>query len=140
MKITQEVDYALRVVHYFCISEPGARIEAKAIADHEKVPIRFLLKILRKLTQAGIINSFRGVNGGYTLARTPEEITFLDVMEAIDGPMYVWKCIENEESCNAGRCGQCRVHDALDFVQKRFNSEFKKITFDKIISGDFENA
>lgn len=137
MKITQEVDYALRVVLYLCKLDFGTKVEAKVMSEHEKVPIRFLLKILRKLTHSGIINSFRGVNGGYALAKLPQEIRLIDVMEAVDGPVYVARCIIEPEICNAQKMGKCQVHKALGKVQRVLNNELKNITFKNIMENNF---
>ncbi|GFP77624.1 RrF2 family transcriptional regulator [Clostridium fungisolvens] len=137
MKITQEVDYALRVVLYFCKLDYGTKIEARSISEHEKVPIRFLLKILRKLTHAKIVSSYRGVNGGYSLAKLPQEIHLNDVIEAIDGPTYVAKCIGEPEICNANRSGRCQLHNALNRIQNIVNEQLNGITFDDIMNNKF---
>ena len=63
MKITREADYALRIIAM--LADENRQIEAKAIAEKNDIPYRFTLKILRKIVQAGIIKSYRGVNGGY---------------------------------------------------------------------------
>ena len=74
MQINQETDYALRVVLYLSKLGINEKIEARVIADQEHVPIRFLLKLLRKLNQAQLVKSYRGVNGGYSINKSPREI------------------------------------------------------------------
>lgn len=71
MRLNQATDYAFRAVLYLAQLPPGEVVEAQVIARHEGIPMRFLLKILRLLTKAGIIYSYRGVGGGYALARPP---------------------------------------------------------------------
>ena len=75
------------------LADENRQIEAKAIAEKNDIPYRFTLKILRKIVQAGIIKSYRGVNGGYVLNKKPSEITLKDVIETIDGKIAinVWK-------------------------------------------------
>lgn len=68
MKITREADYALRIIAM--LADENRQIEAKAIAEKNDIPYRFTLKILRKIVQAGIIKSYRGVNGGYVLIKS----------------------------------------------------------------------
>ena len=75
MQLTQATDYAFRTVQHLTAAETGAIVRAQSIAEREEIPLRFLLKIMRSLTQAGIIKSYRGVEGGYALARPPEQIT-----------------------------------------------------------------
>lgn len=133
MKITQEADYAFRVVFYLSKLGYGEKIEAKVISEEENIPLRFLLKLLRKLTQANIIKSYRGVNGGYSLNQMPEDISFKDVIEAIDGPIYINRCLYNPEECNLNRTPKCEIHNALDKVQSKLVTELKGITFKDIL-------
>ncbi len=136
MRITQEGDYALRVVFYLYKCGQGKRVEAKIISAHENIPPRFLLKLLRKLTVEGIVKSYMGYGGGYAAERPPEEITVRGVIEAIEGPIYVNKCLESEEMCNAGRAKTCVIHRALSSVQKNLLSELGAINFSKILKDD----
>lgn len=135
MKITQEVDYALRVVLYLSKLGYGEKIEAKAISENENIPLRFLLKLLRKLTQVDIIKSFRGVNGGYALNKLPEEITLRQVVEAIDGPVYVSRCQIDPAGCNLSRANKCEIHRALGKVQSKIIMELEGINFKDLIEG-----
>ncbi|MCY6355653.1 RrF2 family transcriptional regulator [Clostridium sp. ZS2-4] len=133
MKITQEVDYALRVVLYLSKLGYGNKIEAKVISHQENIPLRFLLKLLRKLKQASIIDSFRGVTGGYALAKLPKDITLKDVVEAIDGPIYVNRCLYDPSLCNLNRTNHCEMHKTLNRVQQKLLYELEDINFEDII-------
>lgn len=135
MRITQEADYGLRVVLYLSKLGYGEKIEAKVISEQESIPLRFLLKLLRKLTHTGIIKSYRGVNGGYALNKLPEDITLKNVIEAIDGPICVNRCMEDPSFCNANKVGKCLVHKALNKVQKSLQEELESITFKDMIEG-----
>lgn len=136
MKITQEVDYALRVVLYLCKLGYDERIEARVMSESEKIPSRFLMKLLRKLTKAGIIKSFRGINGGYSLNKLPGDITLRQVVEAIEGPIYVSRCITEPECCNLNRTSTCPVHKALGSVQQVMLKELERLNFEDIMKGD----
>jgi len=137
MKITQEADYGLRVILYLSKLEYGAKVDASTIAAHEVLPLRFLLKLLRKLIVPGIIRSYRGVNGGYSLNKLPEEITLKDVIEAIDGPICVNRCIVDPEYCNAKKGSHCEVHRAFEGVQKSLVSELSKVNFKDLKDGKY---
>lgn len=136
MRITQEADYALRVVLFLANLGYGEKIDAKTISEREVIPLRFLLKLLRKLTNSGILISYRGVNGGYSLNREPKYITLKDVVEAIDGPIYVNRCLYDKEFCTAKRNGRCPVHNALSKVQQSINKELEKINFESLVNGE----
>ena len=131
MKITREADYALRIIAM--LADENRQIEAKAIAEKNDIPYRFTLKILRKIVQAGIIKSYRGVNGGYVLNKKPSEITLKDVIETIDGKIAINKCMENPESCKNN--GICKVQRKLYKVQKVLADEMSKITFQDVLEG-----
>lgn len=118
MKFNQATDYAIRAILYFAGLPYGQVVEAKLIAEEEHIPMRFLLKILRLLTKDGIVVSHRGVNGGYALARPPSEITMLDVVEAVEGPIIVNRCLYSPEECNKFFSQHCPVHDVLFKLQK----------------------
>ena len=131
MKITREADYALRIIAM--LADENRQIEAKAIAEKNDIPYRFTLKILRKIVQAGIIKSYRGVNGGYVLNKKPSEITLKDVIETIDGKIAINKYMENPESCKNN--GICKVQHKLYKVQKVLADEMSKITFQDVLEG-----
>lgn len=134
MKITQEGDYALRVVLYLYKLGVGERIEAKVIADDENIPLRFLLKLLRKLVSVGIVASYRGTGGGYAVEKAPSKVSIKDVIEAIEGPIYLNKCLYDPNDCNLNRADICEIHKALDNVQSRLISNLSDLTFDRILS------
>jgi len=84
MEIPRRVDYGLRTVIY--LSVRGEKCcSITEIAKQQEVPQKFLEKIIQDLMRCGLIKSKRGACGGYTLARSPEQISFYDVIEAIEG-------------------------------------------------------
>ncbi len=137
MKITQEADYGLRVVLYLSKLEYGERIDSGTMSENNEIPLRFLLKLLRKLIDSGIIKSYRGVNGGYALNKLPEKITLKDVVEAIDGPISVNRCLIDPEFCNAKQKGPCEIHRALAGVQQKLLSELEKVNFKDLKDGEY---
>lgn len=135
MRITQEADYGFRVVFYLSRLGYGKRVEAKTISQDENIPLRFLLKLLRKLTQSEIIKSYRGVNGGYALNQTPENITLKSVLESIDGPIHLNRCLYDPDHCNLKRSSLCGVHCALETVQHKLITDLESINFKDILDG-----
>lgn len=134
MGITQECDYALRVVLFLTEKPANEKIEARIISENLNIPLRFLLKLLRKLSMAGILNSFRGVGGGYTLAKNPEDITMKAVIEVIDGPIYVNRCLYDITYCNMNRGDTCNIHHVLNDIQARLEADLTKVNFKNIKS------
>lgn len=129
MKITQEADYALRIVMHLSQAGYDNRVDAKTISEQEGIPLRFTLKIVRKLTLAAITKAYRGVNGGYALNRPPQDITLKHVIEAIDGPVCVNRCTYDRNFCNLNRTNHCRIHGVLDDVRAHLAEKLDSINF-----------
>jgi Rrf2 family protein len=87
MKMTRATNYALHALAYMAKAGHGRPVASHHIAHAEGVPERFLLKVLKPLVSARILYSIKGPNGGYRLARPPEKIALLEVVEAVDGPL-----------------------------------------------------
>lgn len=130
MKITREADYAIRIV--VMLAQRNAQTEAKIIAEETDIPYRFTLKILRKIVQAGIIKSYRGVNGGYILNKEVSEITFKDIIETIDGKIAINKCFEDSDVCR--NSGVCKIQKKLCEIQNHINYELENITVEDILN------
>ena len=98
MRITLESDYALRIVG--TLASSGEIIDAHAISEKISVTQRFTLKILHKLVQGDIVRSYKGARGGYALNIAPDKISLKMVIELIDGPIAISRCLESSESCS----------------------------------------
>jgi Rrf2 family protein len=100
MQIPRRVDYGLRAVIYLADQQPEKCSSIAEIAKHQGVPRKFLEKIIQELVRRGLIKSKRGSMGGYMLARPADAISFRDVIEAIEGPIFVNACLDHELGCD----------------------------------------
>ena len=87
MKLTRAATYALHAVAYMAVQKKERPTASHIIAEKRHIPERFLLKVLKPLVSAQLLTSVKGPNGGYRLARSASEISVLDVLEAIEGPI-----------------------------------------------------
>ena len=87
MRVSAKTDYALRAAVELAASDDGTPVKGERLATSQSIPLRFLENILLQLRHAGIVESRRGADGGYRLARPAAEITLADVIRAIDGPL-----------------------------------------------------
>lgn len=126
MQITRETDYAIRCVHFLSSSKDGTLIVDR-IAEEMCIPKTFLAKILQKLVKAGIVKSFRGAKGGCRLSRKPADITLLDVIEAIQGPVAMNACALDSSVC--GLSSKCSVHPVWIEVRKEVENILRKKNF-----------
>ena len=120
MKLTQEVDYAFRIIAHLAAHE-GEVVGAPKIAKTMHVPERFTLRILRKLNLGGLTLSKRGAKGGYMLNKAAESISLYDIVLAIDGPIELSRCLHADDPyCNrfsGGGIEGCKFHRSIYGVQ-----------------------
>lgn len=110
MQVSRRVDYALRAAINLARQTPGRASSVGEISQQESIPKKFLEKIIQDLIHAGIVVSRRGAHGGYTLARDPGEISFRDVMEAVEGPIALNVCVGDRTLCSVSvTCGMQHV-------------------------------
>ena len=111
MQITNTTDYALRIIDY--LSEKGNLATEAELADNLKIPIRNISKIMNILKNNNLINSEMGFNGGYSLAKNPERISYFDVISATESSMNLNKCLERNGVCSRNCIETCNVRKVL---------------------------
>jgi Rrf2 family protein len=130
MQITRETDYAIRCVLYLA-GKRGSVTMVDEISREKSIPKSFLAKILQKLSKTGIVRSYRGVKGGFELARPPEQINLLDVIEVIQGPVAMNACALDESVC--GLSGSCSVHPIWIEVRREVEKLLRERNFASFI-------
>ncbi len=134
MQITRQADYAMRAVLY--LSELGSerRAATSQIADEKRIPPSFLAKIVSQLSVAGLLQTSRGARGGVSLARSPEEISLLEVVEAIDGPILLNECVADDGVCVFGE--DCSLRPVFCDAQAELVARLEGTTFGSLINGN----
>ena len=94
MRFSVGVEYAMHCLLYMTDSQVGKAFGIKDLATYQGVSVTYLSKVFTKLKKSGILKSIPGVNGGYELTRPPESISFLDIVEAIEGTDPLFQCAE----------------------------------------------
>ena len=126
MVMTLEADYAVRIVDV--LARAGRRVDARTLSSQTQVPLRFALKILRKLVAGGLIVSYKGARGGYMLARDPEKITLRQVIESVEGPYMISRCQQDAYSCShTPSC--CRFQEIYDGISALVRAKLDSYTF-----------
>lgn len=125
MVMTLEADYAVRIVDILAQSEQ--KVDAHTISLKTQVPLRFALKILRKLVAGSLIISYKGAHGGYALARSADKITLRQVIESVEGPYMLSRCQQNEYSCT--HTTSCRFQEIYDEISAIVREKLDSYTF-----------
>jgi Rrf2 family protein len=121
VKFSEAASLALHAMGLFA-ADRDRRFQARDIALALPVSSSHLAKVLQRLAKMGLIESTRGRGGGFTLARVPEEITLLDVYEAVEGPLDVSRCLFSTPRCN----GECLFGAALGDAGKLIRDRLAK--------------
>ena len=129
LQLSRTATYAVRATIQLAKKEASGPIPCSKLAAEGNMPERFLLQILRNLVTHGILRSTRGVEGGYSLTRPPEEISLLDVIEAIEGPMD--SEVPLEEAIPEGSFE--KLQDALHDVASTARRQLQAIKFSQLI-------
>jgi len=110
MLLSKSCEYAIQASLYLAKNYETPYVPIKEIAEKSNISFHFLGKILQTLTKKGLLISYKGPNGGVSLAKSPEEITLLDVVKAIDGLEFLMsKCVVGLPNCGDGK--PCALHD-----------------------------
>lgn len=124
MVITRATEYAIRTVIFLAKQPQGEIVLKKDICRTQDVTPAFLTKILQPLIKAGIVSSQRGVGGGFLLARNPQDINLLDLLEAEEGPLKLNHCLIEPGTCL--RDAYCAAHHVWTEAQTEMVKVLKK--------------
>lgn len=131
MKLSQSVTYAIHAILRLAASPNPSPVSCGKLAEEGKMPERFLLQILRDLAKQGILQSTRGGGGGFTLGRRPEEISLLEVIEAVDGPLLANLPLRGNFPDKIGD----RLQAVLDQVAESSRQQLQAIRICQLMSG-----
>jgi Rrf2 family protein len=134
LKLTKKADYGLIALRHLAVRPSGASASAKEIADAYSIPGPILSKVLQKLTRTGFLVSEHGTHGGYRLARDPHQITTLQVVRAIDGPILLTACFTDHGECS--HTERCTVREPLRKVHEGILKLLSDITLADIARDD----
>ena len=133
MQFNQATDYAFRVIMHLAGLPEGAIVNSQVIADQQNIPVGFLQKVMRALTQGEVVKSYRGIDGGFALAKPAVDISLLDIVTIMEGPINLQRCLKDNNSCSKGCASQCPVHAALAVIQSDLIQRLDKVNFDRLI-------
>jgi Rrf2 family protein len=131
MKLTRASSYALHAVAFMAVQKHDRPIASHNIAQARGIPERFLLKVLKPLVSARVLLSIKGPNGGYRLAKRPDDITMLEVLEAVDGPIRGQAPFSEESNGPLNHKLENICKQSADAVRK----QLEKVRVSDLVSG-----
>ncbi len=132
MLITRETDYAIRTVVYLA-RESDRVANVAEVAEAMRIPKSFLAKIVQRLAKKKLVESLRGVHGGFRLAMDPKEITVLAILEAIQGVASINMCVAGRGKC--GLSPTCAVHPIWVDMREEVERRLRDQTIARLLEG-----
>ncbi|MBS6503656.1 MAG: Rrf2 family transcriptional regulator [Clostridium sp.] len=131
MQLNITTDYAIRIVKYLAIKLEVTT--AKEISEAMGIPEKYIMKITRKLKDAGIINAYSGAKGGYSLKKQSNEITILDIVKVMENTIKINRCLEDDVDCSRMSKNTCLLHKYYRSIQSELESKLDKLTIENCI-------
>ncbi len=130
MKLSLRGEYALRALLVLGLHSDQPVVRIQAISEHQNIPKRFLEQILNDLKSAGIVQSRRGVAGGYRLARRPEDITVAEVVRHIEGALAPVSCVSERfyEKCSCPDEARCAIRSVMKEIREAIVKIAERVT------------
>ena len=129
--VRRNTDYAVRLMVNLAHRYGEGPISTRTASTKEQVSYQLACKLMQSLQKAGLLKSSMGPKGGFTLSRKPSDISLLDIISAIQGPISMNKCVLIPKVCPQSK--NCSVRDKLASLQKDINGSLSKITLDDLL-------
>jgi Rrf2 family protein len=126
LRLSKKADYALMAMKHLATRQDAASASAREIAEAYEIPLELLAKILQRLVRARLLVSVQGTRGGYRLGRVPHAIPVADVIQAVDGPVTVTACTDNDHRCV--QYSKCSIRDPLWKIRGRILEALTTVT------------
>ena len=137
MRVSAKADYAVRAVVELAVSD-GGPVKGERISQAQDIPLKFLENILLELRHAGLVRSQRGAEGGYWLARPPEEITLAEVIRSVEGPIANVRGEGPQDVDYRGSAA--RLKDVWIAVRANLRSVLEAVTVADVAQGELPPA
>ena len=117
LRLSKKADYALMAMKHLAAKQDQASCSAREIAEAYEIPLELLAKVLQRLVRSRLLVSVQGTRGGYRLSRAPNAIPVADVIIAVDGPLTVTACSDDDQDCE--QYSKCSIRDPLWKIRSR---------------------
>src|SRR5262250_2958815 len=137
-KLSKKADYGLIAVKHLAMHRNEHACSANEIADEYGISTTLMAKVLQKLARHSLVGAKHGSSGGYQLAKTPEQISALEVITAIDGPVLITSCVTSHGNCDA--TSKCSVREPLRRVNESILNVLGTVTIAQMSDEQQEQA
>ena len=134
LKLSKKAEYALMATKYMALKNSSRFSSAKEISESYQIPYQLVAKVLQNLVKSDIAVSAKGVNGGFSLAKKPDNITLIDIIRAVELNFKIVDCMQpNSTSADCSHFDCCKIKDPLAEVQRKIDKVFSETLLIQIL-------
>lgn len=134
MQLSRRADYGIRLLLELSMLPKGGRASTEDIAAKQNIPMTFLSKIARQLAQAGLVRAYPGLGGGLEMGCDPRDLTVLEALKALEGPIGMARCTTHPGECP--RSTHCPMHVVWKRVEAGVSRELASVTFAQLAQSE----
>ncbi len=131
MKLSTKARYAVRALIDLAVNYENGMGQVKKIAENQELSVRYIENLFTNLRAAGILQSFKGKGGGFSLNRDPDKINLLDVIQVVEGDLSLVGCVESSSFCKNSK--KCTVKNVWTKATKILKDYFRSVTLKDMI-------
>jgi Rrf2 family protein len=134
LKLSKKTEYALMAAKFMALKNSSGNSTAKEISESYQIPFQLVAKVLQSLAKSDIVISAKGMNGGFSLTKKPEEISLISIIKAVESNYKITDCMkENGSSLDCSHFDCCRIKDPLAEIQKKIDRVFSETSLKQIL-------
>jgi Rrf2 family transcriptional regulator, nitric oxide-sensitive transcriptional repressor len=130
-KLNRKVEYSLMALKHMSRKMPGELTSAKEVSDSYQAPFDATARVMQLMAQSGILRSSPGAQGGYQITKDLAKVTLHDLMELIQGPTQIAKCMHKEEPCEIQN--SCNIVSPVHMLNQKLNEFYKNVTLKELL-------
>jgi Rrf2 family protein len=134
LKLSKKTEYAFMAARHLALNNSGHYSTAKEIAEHYEIPYNLIAKVLQNFTKSELVISFQGVKGGYMLNKSPDSISLIDIIKAVESNYQLTECMlegSTIDTCSHLDC--CKIRDPLIEIQRKIDNVFLQTSLKQIL-------
>ena len=134
LKLSKKTEYAFMAARHLALNNSGHYSTAKEIAEHYEISYNLIAKVLQNFTKSKLVTSFQGVKGGYKLNKSPENISLIDIIKAVESNYKLTECmLENSTIDPCSHLDCCKIRDPLIEIQRKIDNVFLETSLKQIL-------
>lgn len=132
MRFSAKGEYGVRAILDIALSGDREPVRVREIARRQGIPMRFLEQVMASLKKAGLVESYRGAQGGYRLAHAAADISLADIVQAVEGPITLMECISDTERGACDQASRCVIRDVWRDVQDSMVRSLNAVSLESV--------